>query len=125
MPNLSDGQQIQPTEYSGMRRWTRYAVSLSLRVRVPTTSGQEFMLAHGRDISQGGMAVYVPVELEIGQTVLLEMAFPALQEPLTVSASVKNRLGFKYGVEFIAPTAGQQETILINLHKLLALTRSG
>lgn len=125
MPNVSQAQQGQPGEYTGTRRWTRYAVSLSLRVRVPTASGQEFMLAHGRDMSQGGMAVYVPVELEIGETVLLELVFPAMQEPLTVSASVKNRLGFKYGVEFIQPTAGEQQTILINLHKLLASTRSG
>lgn len=125
MPKLSHGEQKQSTEYSGMRRWTRYAVSLSLRVRVPTASGQEFMLAHGRDISQGGMAVYVPVELEIGETVLLELVFPLVQEPVMVSATVKNRLGFKYGVEFIEPTAGEQETILINLPKLLASTRSG
>ena len=113
------------TENAGTRRWTRYAVSLSLRVRVPTASGQEFMLAHGRDISQGGMAVYVPVELEIGEAILLELIFPTLQDPLRLSATVKNRFGFKYGVELINPAPEQQQTILIHLHKLLLSTRSG
>ena len=83
------------------------------------------MLAHGRDISQGGMAVYVPVELEIGEAILLELIFPTLQDPLRLSATVKNRFGFKYGVELINPAPEQQQTILIHLHKLLLSTRSG
>lgn len=125
MSNESYAQQRQPAEYVGMRRWTRYPVSLSLRVRVPTESGQEFMLAHGRDVSQGGMAVYVPAELEVGNIVLLELSFPGLQQPIALSGAVKNRTGFKYGVEFNQPTPQQQEIILIHLHKLLASPRSG
>ena len=123
MPNQSQAQARQSPEYSTMRRWTRYAVSVSLRVRIPTSSGQEYMLAHGRDVSQGGMAVYIPVELEIGQAILLEMIFPCLQQPVLLSATVKNRIGFKYGVEFLEPTEEQQETILANIHKLLVSTR--
>ena len=123
MLDHSQTEETQSSQYAQMRRWTRYAVSLSLRVRVPTDSGQEYMLAHGRDVSQGGMAVYVPVELEIGQTVLLELIFPCHQQPVSLSATVKNRTGFKYGVEFLHPTQEQQESILANLHKLLVSTR--
>lgn len=122
MQNGSQAQKKQPVGYTGMRRWTRYPVSLSLRVRIPAGSGQEYMLAHGRDVSQGGMAVYIPVEIEIGQTVLLELILPLLQDPLSLSAVVKNRTGFKYGVEFTGVTPEQQQTILINLHRLLAST---
>lgn len=120
MSNGSHAQQREPGEYVGMRRWTRHPVSLSLRVRVPTDSGQEFMLAHGRDVSQGGMAVYVPVELEVGNTILLELMFPALQQPIMLSGIVKNRTGFKYGIEFNQPAPQHQETILTHLHKLVA-----
>ena len=125
MPDQGQTEQMPSTQYSGMRRWTRYAVSLSLRVRVPTVSGQEYMLAHGRDVSPGGMAVYVPVELELGQLVVLELIFPGLQQPVLLSATVKNRTGFKYGVEFVDPTKEQQERILANLHKLVVSTRLG
>jgi PilZ domain len=108
--------RTSPAEQNGSgRRWNRYPISLSLRVRVPTPSGGEFMLAHGRDVSQGGMAVYVPVELEIGSTVLLELVFPELKEPIGLSASIRNRIGFKYGVEFENPTDEQREVILQNL----------
>lgn len=120
---MPDSHQPQSLQYSAMRRWTRYAVSLSLRVQVATGSGQEYMLAHGRDVSQGGMAIYVPVELEIGQRVLLELVFHSLQRPVALSATVKNRTGFKYGVEFHNATTEQQETILANVHKLVISTR--
>ena len=50
------------------------------------------------------MAVYVPIDLEIGQTVLVEFAFRDVPEPVTLSAMVKNRKGFQYGVEFQDPT---------------------
>lgn len=116
-------QQTQSTQHSRARRWTRYAVSLSLRVLVPTAFGQEYMLAHGRDVSQGGMAVYVPVELEIGQSVLLELIFHGLQRPVALSAMVKNRTGFKYGIEFYGAITEQQESILANPHKLVISTR--
>lgn len=119
MSNQFAIQHAQPVEGRPVRRWTRYAVSLSLRVRVKTGSGYEYMLAHGRDVSQGGMAVYVPFELEIGDTVLLQLIFPVLNEPVLLSALVKNRTGFKYGVEFVNPTPLQQKTILANIHKLL------
>jgi hypothetical protein len=122
---MSDQPNVRPkqsAEYAALRRWKRYAVSVSLRVCVPTSLGQEYMLAHGRDVSQGGMAVYVPVELEIGQSLLLELIFPAMVQPVFLSASVKNRTGFKYGVEFQSPSQRQQETILANLHKLFVST---
>lgn len=122
MLNHAQNEETLSIQHSRMRRWPRYAVSVSLRMRVPTGSGQEYMLAHGRDVSQGGMAVYVPVELEVGQTVLLELIFPCHQQPVSLSATVKNRTGFKYGVEFLNPTQEQQQSILANLHKLLVST---
>lgn len=123
MLNHAQNEETQSFQHSRMRRWTRYAVSVSLRIRVPAGSGQEYMLAHGRDVSQGGMAVYVPVELEIGQTVLLELIFPCHPQPVSLSATVRNRTGFKYGVEFLNPAQEQQESILANLHTLLVSTR--
>ena len=106
------------------RRWPRYPVDLSLRVRVPTSSGFENMLAHGRDVSQGGMAVYVPAELKVGDTVFLEIIFPGVPLPLALRAAIKNRTGFKYGVEFVDPTPEQQHVILANLHRLPVLAES-
>jgi len=101
------------------RRWKRYPVSLSLRVKVPPSAGGVYMLAHGRDASQGGMAVYVPAEIEINDIVVLEL-FSDSEQPLFINGVVKNREGFKYGIEFINPTPEQQGRLLIHLYRLLA-----
>jgi PilZ domain len=111
---------MQMTDYSAIRRWPRCPVNLRLRVSITAPSGNEYMLAHGRDVSQGGMAIYLPAELELGNTIGVELLFPGSQEQITLSAVVKNRLGFKYGVEFISPSQEQQEVILLNLKKVLA-----
>src|SRR5215471_17851932 len=103
------------TEHAIARRWPRFAVDLSLRVRVPDSPEKEYVLAHGRDVSQGGMALYVPVELEIGDVADLELSFPGVDAPVSLRATVKNRKGFHYGVEFIDPTTEQQNVILTNL----------
>ena len=107
------------------RRWPRYPVDLPLRVRVATLAGHEFMLGHGRDVSQGGMALYVPAELEVGYTVVLELILTGSKKPLTLRAQIKNRTGFRYGVEFLDPTPEQQEIILTCLQKLLDIETPG
>jgi len=101
------------------RRWPRFDVDLSLRVRVPASSKKEYVLAHGRNVSQGGMVLYVPLELEIGDLVELEMSFPGLDAPVTLQSKVRNRKGFTYGLEFLDPTQEQQNIILTNLHHLV------
>ena len=120
MSLLPQSEQQPTAECLARRRWPRYQVSLPLRIAVATPSGHEYMLAHGRDASQGGMAVYVPAELEPGDSVTLELIFTNPQETVTLRAVIKNRVGFKYGVEFINPSPEQQQTILAHLQKLSA-----
>jgi len=105
--------------YATARRWPRFSVDLSLRVRVPGSVENEYVLAHGREVSQGGMALYVPLEMEIGDVIELELSFPGVDEPVKLRATVRNRRGFIYGVEFLNPTPEQQNVILTNLHQLV------
>ena len=110
----------QPSKHVAARRGPRYPVDLPLRVQVATPARNEFMLGHGRDVSHGGMAIYIPVELETGDAVLVELIFSTPPEILTLRAEIKNRMGFKYGVEFIRPSPEQQQVLLARLEKLAA-----
>ena len=103
--------QDERADYSSVRRWPRFKVSLSLRLVVHGPAGVEYMFAHGRDISEGGMAVYVPTELDLGNSVVLELTVPHSQEKLLLKAFVRNREGFRYGIEFI--DLGQRERDII------------
>ena len=62
-------------------------------MRVPASLGNEneYVLAHGRDVSQGGMALYVPMELEVGDVAELELSFPGVDKPVKLRATVRNR----------------------------------
>jgi c-di-GMP-binding flagellar brake protein YcgR len=101
----------QRADYSSVRRWPRFKVSLSMQLVLQGPAGIEYMCAHGRDISEGGMAVYVPTELNIGDSATLELTVPYSQEKLQIKAFVRNREGFRYGVEFI--DLGQRERDII------------
>jgi hypothetical protein len=65
------------------------------------------------------MSFYVPVDLQIGEVAELESSFYGVDAPVSLHATVKNRKGFRYGVEFLAPTIEQQNVILTNLHRLM------
>lgn len=98
--------------YNSVRRWPRFKVSLSMRLLLRNPAGIEYIYAHGRDISEGGMAVYVPTELNIGDSAALEFTVPYSQEKLLLTAFVRNRTGFRYGIEFA--NLGQHERDVIS-----------
>jgi len=104
--------QEERADYSSVRRWHRCKVSLSMRLVLHGPAGVEYMYAHGRDISEGGMAVYVPTELNVGDSAALEFTVPYSQEKMLLKAFVRNREGFRYGIEFI--DLGQRERELIS-----------
>jgi PilZ domain len=79
------------------------------------------MYAHGRDISEGGMAVYVPTELNVGDSAALELTVPYSQEKLLLKAFVRNREGFRYGIEFIDLGQHEREIIAGSCRALMLL----
>lgn len=107
-------------DYRSARRWPRFKVSLSMRLLIKSPAGIEYIYAHGRDISEGGMAVYVPTELNIGDSAALEFTVPYSQDKLLLTAFVRNRTGFRYGIEFT--NLGQHErNVISNSCRILSL----
>lgn len=97
--------------YSQVRRWRR--VQAELRAKVTYTREKTLQIANGRsqDLGESGMAVYVPVELTIGDSVELEFTVPRSHAPLRIRATVRNRMGFRYGMEFVVISKAQREEI--------------
>lgn len=107
-------------DYSRARRWPRFKVSLSMRLLIHSPAGIEHIYAHGRDISEAGMAVYVPTELHVGDSAALELTVPYSQERLLLTAVVRNREGFLYGIEF-TNLGHQDRNAIANSCRALAL----
>lgn len=73
-----------------------------IRVRVffPPRNSTTDSFGRGYDLSQAGMAIYVPLELAVGQQVLVMLEVPQCHVRLGLTAVVRNANGYRYGVEF-------------------------
>ncbi len=63
-------------------------------------SGQS-SYGRGHDISLGGMAIYVPQLLTLGQEIGVEFDLPHSRLRFGVQCVVRNSEGYRYGVEFL------------------------
>lgn len=91
--------QHKTESHSKTRRWSRFKVEVRVKVVLPNRGA---IYGQGSDISEGGMALFVPTELETGQTVQAEILLPYCREKVMLRGVVRNRDGFRYGVEFSA-----------------------
>lgn len=74
----------------------RYLVDLRLEVAI---AGKK-TLARSHDISLHGIGAYIPCDLDIGQYVDIVVRIPFKHDDLSFGAIVRNRRGYRYGLEF-------------------------
>jgi hypothetical protein len=86
------------TSHTNIRRWQRYPVDLPVRIlpcsRLPAIA----VTGRGTELSQGGMALYTGVDMEPDDLMEVEFLSP---HPFKVMATVRNRSGHHFGLEFL------------------------
>jgi len=82
------------------RRWQRMHTNLPVRIFVRTPDCVRIVDGRGTELNDGGVAVYAATELEIGDRVDIELTKPDSEPPLRLSAVVRNRTGYLYGLQF-------------------------
>jgi hypothetical protein len=92
--------------YAADRRFTRHKVDL--RIVVTRELTREQSLGRGNDLGYGGMAVYVPLDLQPGERIHIAFSLPYTRLPFALSAAVRNGASFKYGVAFESVSQQQQ-----------------
>ena len=92
------------TSHTTTRRWQRYPVDLPVRIlpcsRLPATA----VTGRGTELSQGGMALYTGANMEPDDLMEVEFLSP---HPFKVMATVRNRSGHHFGLEFLARLSRQ------------------
>ncbi len=83
------------------RRWMRLHVNIPIRVLVQKPDCLHIVNGRGTELSEGGVALYAAVELDIGDRVELEVADPESGPPIRAKAVVRNRAGYAYGLQFL------------------------
>ncbi len=82
------------------RRWPRLPVDFPVRVVVAKGFSTTIVPGRGTELSEGGMVLYAGVLLNPGD--LLEIEFDTAWHS-RMTAIVRSRNGFCFGVEFLAP----------------------
>ena len=105
--------------FARKRRWERSLIDVPIRLIFwNSLHAAKIVDARGRDMSEGGMAVFAGVELRIGDIIEVEFTPAYSGQPLRVKAEVRNRRGYSYGIEFLTDTTGEQ-TQAARLRELL------
>jgi c-di-GMP-binding flagellar brake protein YcgR len=102
-----------------MRRSRRLKVDFPIKVFVVQDRRRTVLQGRSHDVSQEGMAIYIPAELATGQMVQIEFFLPHSQQRLGVSAMVRDSEGFRCGVEFRNLTEKDQEELARCCDKLM------
>ncbi len=93
------------------RRYRRYKLDVPVRVIVHSDEKTRIIHGRGNELNEGGLAVNAGVELEIGDEIEVEFTPAYTGQPLRARASVKNRNGYRYGLEFLTETAVDYERV--------------
>lgn len=97
--------------YAIKRRGDRQKVDFRVQVQYFNKGNAESAHGRGSDLSEGGMAVYAAAEIEEGQHIKVEFTLPYPRRQFTIEAVVRNKQGYRYGLEFVALSSLQREDI--------------
>lgn len=87
------------------RRWSRHPVELPVRVFPRGGDSKLTVQGRGIEMSEGGMTLYAGVPLKPGDLMDLEFEMPG---GTRVSAIVRSRTGFCFGLEFLTPLGAEK-----------------
>jgi hypothetical protein len=112
--------------YAYARRWLRYEVDVPIRVIVCTVAKTKIFDARGISLSEGGMALFAGAELRPGDLVAVEFTPAYSAPPIRVDATICNRMGYHYGVQFLIFSDSQKarvEELRRHLPTLVAMAK--
>lgn len=107
--------------YKTQRRWPRFNVEFRAKIVVARNGEEHQFSGTVSDISEGGTRLFVTGELQVGETVKVELALP-YSGRLNIAGVIRNRNRFEYGVQFSGLSSADRASIVRNCRALLLLT---
>lgn len=83
------------------RKWKRIKVDVRVKMRQSDAPEASSSVVRTYELSVGGMSVYASEMLAIGDVVRAELSLPTVAKRFEVTAVVRNRRGFRHGMEFV------------------------
>lgn len=86
---------------SSIRRWKRTKIDIRVRLRRLDLADHAGVVVRTYEMSEGGLSLYTPEPLPLDTPVQLEIALPGTGHAFSAKAQVRNRRGFRQGLEFV------------------------
>ncbi len=103
---------VTESQFLHSRRFRRYKLDVPVRVVVQTEDKVRIIDGRGNELNEGGLAVNAGVELALDESVEVEFTPPYSGEPIRARAIVRNRDGYRYGLEFLSETPDDCERVM-------------
>ncbi|HVJ04507.1 MAG TPA: PilZ domain-containing protein [Candidatus Saccharimonadales bacterium] len=100
------------------RKWKRVKVDVRVRIRRWEDPDHMGAVVRTYELSEGGMSVYASETLDVGTFLMAELGLPGSTEQLRLRAVVRNRRGFRCGMEFVDPPPAARAEIARYLKEL-------
>ena len=88
--------------YPSSRRWARYKVDVPVAITFRRRGKATVVEGRGSELNCGGMKIFLPTDLNIGDPVAVEFTPPYSSQPVLMKCIVRNCHIYCYGVEFIS-----------------------
>jgi len=98
-PTIADAAALPVFEQN--RRWPRYKIDVPVRAVIHKPDRTLIRDGRGMEMSEGGMRLLMGVELGLGEKIAVEFTPPYSGKPIRVRSEVRNRNGYRYGVELV------------------------
>ncbi len=103
---------VTESQFINTRRFRRYKLDVPVRVVVQTEDKVRIIDGRGNELNEGGLSVQAGVELSLDEVVEVEFTPPYSNDPIRARAAVRNRSGYRYGLEFLAETPSDCERVM-------------
>src|SRR5512146_3140152 len=107
---IAEDMRVQ-TPAEPQRRSPRYKLDLRTKIVYRRNGLNQSAMARGQDVSEGGMAMFVPIDFRKDDAIEVEFTLPHSRLPMRVHAIVRNNDGHRYGIELLKQTNVQKQEI--------------
>src|SRR5947209_18767784 len=103
-----------------LRSSPRHKINIHLKISARMNGATRVIPGYARDISDSGVAAFIPTQLSVGHTVDIEFSFPGFGQTVSPLAIVPAVNKFQHGLDFLGPEQAARQ----RLHRHLASTPS-
>ena len=96
---------------SGLRTSERRKIHTHLKISATINGVTKLIPGYAVNISETGIAAYIPAPLRVGDTVTVEFTFPRSSHTFSMQSIVRANTKFQYGMEFVGMNQATRENL--------------